>query len=204
MVRRGARPAPFWLVGVAGLVVATGLALSGAKLPRALTVSSRSGPELVALVVTAGLVDGLNPCAFSTLLLYVGTVLGLVERSAQAPARSDARATLVRFVAPYASMLFAVYFVFGAGVTTLTRLVPADIATLIVKVGGAVLALWGLAILAEACFPGRRLTPAMPAAMARRLRRFGTAGTVGAGAISGGLVGLCAIPCSGAVYLAVV
>ena len=80
---------------------------------------------------------------------------------------------------------------------------PPGIATLVIKVMGAGLALWGLLILVEALFPGRKLTPSMPQAMAGLLHRFGRTATVTAGAASGSLVGLCAIPCSGAVYLAV-
>ena len=195
--------APLWLLPLALLAALAGLLLSGGSLTHTLSLQDLSPVVLVLLVAAAGLLDGLNPCAFSTLLFYVGTVFGLVERAAVSPEPLAVRRTLLRFIVPYIAMLFLVYFAFGAGLTLLGHAVPPGIATLVIKLMGAGLAIWGLLILAEAFFPGRRLTPSMPNAMANLLHRFGRTATVSAGVVSGGLVGLCAIPCSGAIYLAV-
>jgi cytochrome c biogenesis protein CcdA len=194
---------PLWLLPLALVVALAGLLISGGSLADALSLQGLSPVALVLLVTAAGLLDGLNPCAFSTLLLYVGTVFGLVERAAVGADPLAVRRTLLRFILPYIAMLFLVYFAFGAGLTLLGHAVPPGIATLVIKLMGAVLAIWGLLILAEAFFPSRHLTPSMPQAMARLLHRFGKTATVSAGVVSGGLFGLCAIPCSGAVYLAV-
>ena len=197
------RRSPLWLLPLALLAAVAGLLLSGGSLTQALTVQGTDPLLLILLVMAAGLLDGLNPCAFSTLLFYVGTVLALVERAASAPRPLGVRRTLLGFIVPYIGMLFLVYFAFGAGLTLLGHAVPPGISTLVIKVMGAGLAIWGLLILAEAFLPGRRLTPSMPQAMARMLHGFAKTATVSAGVASGGLVGLCAIPCSGAVYLAV-
>ncbi len=198
-----ARPKPLWIVPLALVAALAGILLSGGSLAHSLQLHDLSPVVLVLLVAAAGLLDGLNPCAFSTLLFYAGTVLGLVERAATAPEPLAVRRALSRFILPYIAMLFLVYFAFGAGLTLLGHAVPPGISTLVIKVMGAGLAIWGLLILAEAFFPGRRLAPSMPQAMAKLLHRFGKTATVSAGVVSGGLVGLCAIPCSGAVYLAV-
>ena len=202
MTQRPART-PLWLLPLALLAALAGILLSQGSLTHALALRGLSPVVLILLVTAAGLLDGLNPCAFSTLLFYAGTVLGLVERAATAPDPLAVRRSLLRFIVPYIAMLFLVYFAFGAGLTLLGHAVPPGIATLVIKVMGAGLAIWGLLILAEAFFPGRRLTPSMPQAMAGLLHRFGRTATVSAGVASGGLVGLCAIPCSGAIYLAV-
>ena len=116
MTHRPAR-SPIWLLPLALVVALAGLLLSGGSLTHALTLRTLNPLVLILLVTAAGFLDGLNPCAFSTLLFYAGTVLGLVERAATAPEPLTVRRTLIRFIVPYVVMLFIVYFAFGAGLT---------------------------------------------------------------------------------------
>lgn len=191
-------------VALAALLIVVAVGTWGRGLaPGALPAWAAWGPVgLAALLAVAGLADGVNPCAFSTMLVYIGATLGLVERAAETGASRKEPSVLV-FGAAYAAAILVAYFTFGAGLVNLVQLIPQSWALLAVKLMGAALAVWGLGIVAEGIFPGLHVVPSVPAAMERVLHRWSRRGTLLAGVVTGTLVGVCAIPCSGAIYLAI-
>lgn len=150
----------------------------------------------VATVAGAALLDSLNPCAFALLLVFVATTLSMASRL-------PVRTRLVALGSAYILGIFVIYLGLGLGLGFLLRVSQALSGThLAARVAAWVAVGLGVVALQEALVPewGTRLAAHIDAErLRRRLGQAGLVGLFGAGA----LVGLCTVPCSGSVYLAV-
>jgi cytochrome c-type biogenesis protein len=195
---------------LAGLVVAASAAavlVTGPK-PDHGTVSTLSLPAIIG----AGIVDGFNPCAFGVLILFATFALGLASSQSvglggtdgQQAARSASRMVL-GLGAFFVAGVLVTYFLLGLGLLTVVATfthfggnhLPSRIAALI-AIG---LGLW---MLRDVLLPDVSWRLEAPQALHGRMR--GWARTSSRPALLGGgvLIGLCTVPCSGAVYLGVV
>ncbi|MCC7368776.1 MAG: cytochrome C biogenesis protein [Chloroflexi bacterium] len=151
------------------------------------------------VVLGAALIDSINPCAFAVLLTFIAATLVLAERaSATGP---GARWLLWRLGLVYVGGIFVTYLGLGLGLLSFaTSLGQTHWVGRTAAVGAMLL---GLLALQEALVPewGSRLT--VPAGLHGRLKALSARATVPAAFAAGVLVGLCTVPCSGAVYLAV-
>ncbi|MBI2217693.1 MAG: cytochrome C biogenesis protein [Candidatus Rokubacteria bacterium] len=184
-------------VGVLGLAVAVGLGTPPAP-------SAAAAPLLPAItlgtVVLAGIVDGLNPCAFTVLLLFVASLLA----AAQARAHEEAgilRARVIGLGSIYVASIFLTYLALGVGLLATVEIVTARHVP--ARVGAVLSIALGLWMLKDYFAPelGPRLSA--PPAVARWAHAAARRMTVPALVAAGFLIGLCTLPCSGAVYLAV-
>lgn len=151
------------------------------------------------VVITAGLMDGINPCAFTVLLLFITAMLATLQAGEQTV--NAVRLRLVGMGSIYIAAIFLTYLALGVGVLKsldfFTRQhVPA-------RLGALLAVLFGLWMLKDYFLPdlGWRLqAPTKASELARRSARKATVPAL----IGGGfLIGLCTVPCSGAVYLGV-
>jgi cytochrome c-type biogenesis protein len=166
----------------------------------------------VPAIVGAGFLDGFNPCAFGVLILFATFALGLAAQQSLATAgqagATDAGAasrTVLRLGAFFVIGVLATYFLIGLGLLTavasLTNFggshLPSRIAALI-AIG---LGLW---MVRDVLLPDAGWKLEAPHSLHGRMR--GWARTSSPVALLGGgvLIGLCTVPCSGAVYLGVV
>lgn len=122
--------------------------------------SSRSpgGGLTLTAVIAGGLLDGLNPCAFSVLLSFVAVILAGVALT------QDPRPFLWKAGGTYVAGMFLTYLLLGLGL--ITAVSPFTTTHLPVR-------LMGFAVVVLGLFT------------------------------AGALVGLCTLPCSGAIYLGV-
>jgi len=184
-------------------VLALGLAvLAGLGAPNApSSTASRFLPALtLGVVVTAGLLDGINPCAFTVLLLFITALLTATQ--VRSPEGTDSlRARVIGLGSIYVASVFLTYLVLGVGFLSTAavftqRHVPARL--------GAVVAIGlGLWMLKDYFYPELGVRLSAPAAVGRWARASAQRATVPALVGGGVLIGLCTVPCSGAVYLAV-
>lgn len=155
-------------------------------------------------VVVAGAIDGINPCAFTVLLLFITALLaGLQSKNSAEIAGSIAvtRAKLIGLGSIYIAAIFLTYLALGAGL-----LVTADLfvrSHLPARVGALLAIGLGLWMLKDYFLPGWGWRLQAPAVVGEWARRSAQKMTVPALALGGFLIGLCTVPCSGAVYLAV-
>ena len=159
-----------------------------------------SGSELtLPVVVVAALLDSINPCAFAVLLTFIAATLVLAERaSAQGLA---ARWFLWRTGLVYIAGIFLTYLGLGLGLLGFaSALGQTHWVGRIAALGAIGL---GLLALQEVLVPewGARL--AVPTGLRTRLHGLTGRATLPAVFGAGVLVGLCTVPCSGAIYLAV-
>jgi len=159
---------------------------------------------LLGLMILAGILDGFNPCAFTTLLLWSGFLLnrfGIQVGSEESI--SKGRRRLLGYAMFYAFGIMIVYFVFGVGLLQLSLVVnPQDI-TLLSKIFGLIITMLGVVMLRDSFYSPTESFIKMPSFLYPFYNKFKEPATKFAAFLSGIVVGLCSVPCSGAIYLAV-
>ncbi len=151
-------------------------------------------------VVVGGLIDGINPCAFTVLLLFVTAMLATLQADNAADINA-ARARIFGMGSIYIASVFLTYLALGVGLLATSALfsrfhAPARI--------GAVLAIgMGLWMLKDVFLPTLGPKLAAPKFVGQWTIDSARKATLPALIIGGILIGLCTVPCSGAVYLAV-
>jgi cytochrome c-type biogenesis protein len=177
------------------------LALTGLWHPNAPAEAMRVYlPQVtLATVLVAALIDGINPCAFTVLLLFVTALTATL--GGRESGTAGLRARILGLGSVYIAAVFLTYLALGVGV-----LASMDLFTrqhLPARFGALAAVLFGLWMLKDYFLPelGWRLqAPARVCAMARTMGKKATLPALVAG---GFLIGLCTVPCSGAVYLGV-
>lgn len=151
-------------------------------------------------VIVGGLIDGINPCAFTVLILFVTAMLATLQVSSSSDL-SAARARIVGLGSIYIAAVFLTYLGLGIGLLATSALfsrfhAPARVGALL----AIALGLWMLKdfFLADV---GPRLSA--PKIVGQWTMEAGRKATIPALIVGGFLIGLCTVPCSGAVYLAV-
>ena len=160
-----------------------------------------SGIDLnLATVVLAGLVDGINPCAIAVLLVFVSATLLAVGATMEG-SLGERRRALFKGGAAYVAGMFITYLLIGLGLMGFAGALRQD--HLGTKIFAVVAIAWSFLALQEALLPELCERLRMPAMFHSRaqswVQRASLPGLFGAGA----LIGLCTVPCSGNVYLAV-
>ncbi|AEB11777.1 cytochrome c biogenesis CcdA family protein [Marinithermus hydrothermalis] len=155
------------------------------------------------LAGTAGFADGLNPCAIATLLLFMGALTVVVERASRSGNVLGARAYVWSVAGAYILGIFLLYFTLGAGFVEVTSLRVFGNTHVFTRIAGLIAVVLGLVMIAEVLYPGIPVKLSMPAGLHRVARRWGRRTTAGAALVGGVLIGVCTIPCGGAMYLAV-
>jgi cytochrome c-type biogenesis protein len=161
------------------------------------------GGLTVPVVLGSGFADGLNPCAFALLVLFATYTLTLVNSvTADGSATLEARRRLLGAGSLYVGAVWITYFIIGLGLLSFLSWLGQDhLVTRIAAVLAMGMALW---MLKDVFLPG--VGPSMMAPhgtsgrMHKAIERGGLAGML----IAGVLVGICTVPCSGAIYLAIV
>lgn len=145
-------------------------------------------------VVVGGLLDGINPCAFSVLLSFVAIVLATMTVTNASP-------RVWRIGGIYVLGMFLTYLLLGLGlIEVIGFIVRMHLAVRLIAMVVVALGVWTMK---DALLPGFGPQLAMPKASYGLVRRAmswtGPWGALGAGV----LVGMCAVPCSGALYVGV-
>jgi cytochrome c biogenesis protein CcdA len=195
---RWPRPA----VALAALIVSVGLVASAYILAVPFDTGAFGGLT-VPTVLASGVADGFNPCAFALLVLFATYTLTLVNAvTGDGTPTLDARRRLLGAGSLYVGAVLVTYFIIGLGLFSFLAWLGRDhLVSRVAVVIALVMALW---MLKDVFLPG--VGPSMMAPggthgrMQKAIERGGLAGML----IAGVLVGICTVPCSGAIYLDVV
>jgi cytochrome c biogenesis protein CcdA len=150
-------------------------------------------------VIIAGAVDGINPCAFTVLLLFITALLTTLKAGEQNI--TVTRARLVGMGSIYIGAVFLTYLALGVGL-----LKAADFFTrqhLPARLGALVAILIGLWMIKDYFLPSWGWKLQAPGKVSEFARQSAQKATIPALVVGGFLIGLCTVPCSGAVYLGV-
>jgi cytochrome c biogenesis protein CcdA len=182
------------------LLVALGVLLVGAVLfmrlenvgTAALWSWSEEGRWLLPLVLVAALIDSINPCAFSVLIVTIAFLLSL----------GKLRSHVLEIGAAYILGIFLVYMLIGLGMLQVLHLF--DTPHFMAKLGASVLILLGVVSLTNHFVPAFPVKVKIPQfAKAPMAQLMETASLPSAFAL-GGLTGLCEFPCTGGPYIMVI
>ncbi len=189
-------------IALATLIVTVGVAALAYVLAVPFDTAAFGGLT-VPTVLVSGFADGFNPCAFALLVLFATYTLTLVNAvTSSGTPTLEARQRLLGAGSLYVGAVLVTYFIIGLGLFTVLGWLGRDH---LVARGASILALvMALWMLKDVFLPG--VGPSMMAPsgthgrMHKAMQRGGLAGML----IAGVLVGICTVPCSGAIYLAIV
>ena len=211
-----AAPAPLapWVTLVAGaglprtaLVLFAGLGAAGllslATVALVPFETARFGGLTAPVVIASGVADGFNPCAFALLVLFATYTLTLVNAvTVDGTPTASARRTLLGAGSLYVGAVVVTYFLIGLGLFGFLAWLGQD--HLVARVAAVLALLMAVWMLKDVFVPGWGPTMAAPSGthgwMNRAMARGGLAGML----LAGVLVGICTVPCSGAIYLDVI
>lgn len=161
------------------------------------------GGLTVPVVLASGVADGFNPCAFALLVLFATYTLTLVNAvTSDGSPTLEARRRLLGAGSLYVGAVWVTYFIIGLGLLSFLGWLGQDH---FVARAAAVLALvMGLWMLKDVLVPGWGPSMMAPAGTHGRMQRAMERGGLAGMLVAGVLVGICTVPCSGAIYLDIV
>lgn len=147
--------------------------------------------QFIPLIVSTGLLDGINPCAFAVSLFFIA-FLFTIKRT---------RTDIAKVGAVYVAMIYLTYL--GIGLGLLQALVLTGAPHLMAKLGSGLLIALGLVNVKDYFWYGRWFTLSPSGKLHEASMTWLKKATLPATALGGFLVGLCTFPCSGGIYVAV-
>jgi cytochrome c-type biogenesis protein len=150
-------------------------------------------------VIIAATVDGINPCAFTVLLLFITAMLATMQSGEQS--LQAIRTRMMSLGGIYIAAVFLTYL--GLGVGLLKALDFFTRQHLPARFGALAAILFGLWMLKDFFLPDVGWKLQAPGQVGTVARQMAKKATVPALILGGFLIGLCTVPCSGAVYLGV-
>jgi cytochrome c biogenesis protein CcdA len=189
------------------LVLATALATVGVAAAGYLLAvpfdTAAFGGLTIPTVLASGVADGFNPCAFALLVLFATYTLTLVNAvTSDGTPTLEARRRLLGAGSLYVGAVWVTYFVIGLGLLTFLSWLGRDH---LVARGASILALvMALWMLKDVFLPGVGPSMMAPSGTHGKMQKAMERGGLGGMLIAGVLVGICTVPCSGAIYLDIV
>ena len=157
----------------------------------ALWNASNGGQWLLPLVGVAALIDSINPCAFSILLLTVAFLVSIGKM----------RGGILKIGGAYILGIFITYILIGLGILQALHLFNTP--HFMAKVGAGLLIAFGAINLINEFFPSFPIKFRIPQAAHHKMAELMEKASLPTAFFLGALVGLCEFPCTGGPYLMV-
>ncbi|MEK7068150.1 MAG: cytochrome c biogenesis protein CcdA [Patescibacteria group bacterium] len=148
--------------------------------------------SLLPLVLSTGLLDGINPCAFAVLLFFIAFLFTFKGS--------------LKLIALYGSLYIGIIYLtyLGIGLGLFKAIVLSNEPHLMAKIGAwLIIVLGGINIIGY-YLPRFPIKLQIPHFSQGALQRWLTKGTLSAVIVGAFLVGLCTFPCSGGIYVAII
>ncbi|MFH1162377.1 MAG: cytochrome c biogenesis protein CcdA [Candidatus Jorgensenbacteria bacterium] len=152
---------------------------------------SDGGKAFIPLLLVSALIDSVNPCAFSVLVLTIAFLFSI----------GRLRSGILKVGLAYILGIFVVYLLIGLGLLQALHLF--NIPNFMGKFGSALLVLLGAINLVNVFFPRFPIKLKIPDAAHEKMAVFMEKASVPAAFALGGFVALCEFPCTGGPYLMV-
>lgn len=152
---------------------------------------SDGGKWLLPLVSVSALIDSINPCAFSILLLTIAFLFSI----------GKLRSSVLKIGGIYIFGIFTVYILIGLGILQTLHLFNTP--HFMAKIGALLLIALGAINIINELFPTFPIKLRIPQIAHRKIAALMEKTTLPAAFLLGVLVGLCEFPCTGGPYLMV-
>jgi cytochrome c biogenesis protein CcdA len=147
------------------------------------------------LVVVGGLLDSINPCAFSILLFFIAFIFATSEVSIE---KTRGRVLMVGFV--YVAGVYLAYLAIGLGLVTVFSFLPFS--GIVGKVGALLIILLG-AVNVRRAHAGKGGILRISDSNRELIRKWMDKLTIPSTFVAGAMVGLFEFPCTGGIYFAI-
>lgn len=147
------------------------------------------GKHIVPVIIVAAIVDSINPCAFSVLLLTIAFLFSM----------GKTRKNILAIGALYILGVFTAYILIGVGVLNVLSLF--GIPRFMSMVGAVVIIAFGLTDLLSHYFPRFPIQLKLPKGAHRPIAQLMEKASLPTAFLLGGFIGLCEFPCTGGPYL---
>jgi cytochrome c biogenesis protein CcdA/glutaredoxin len=141
-------------------------------------------------IISAALIDSINPCAFAVLIFL------LVYLSAL-----GARRRILKVGFTYIIAIFIVYFLSGLGLFQIIQ--TTGLTRIVYVVAAAIAIVAGLINVKDFFWYGKGITLAIPESKKPLIQKYVQQATIPAAVVLGFLVSMFELPCTGGVYLAI-
>jgi len=149
-------------------------------------------PEIsIPLVLGAGLIDGINPCAFTVLIFMMGYLTRVIKTKSR---------VFITGVC-YITSVYASYLLIGLGLLSVVQL--PSISSTIYLVAGFVAIITGVLNVKDFFYYGQGITLRIPKSQKGRIKDWVEKGTIPAVIVLGLFVSLFELPCTGSVYFVI-
>lgn len=152
---------------------------------------SNGGKWLLPLVSVSAIIDSINPCAFSVLILTIAFLFSIGKM----------RSSILKIGMSYIVGIFFVYLLIGLGLLQTLHLFNTP--HFMAKIGASLLIILGGINLINEFFPKFPIKLKIPHLAHSKMAGLMERGSITTAFILGGLVGLCEFPCTGGPYLMV-
>jgi len=143
------------------------------------------------LVVSAGLIDGINPCAFAVLIFLLAFLVEV----------SGSKKRMIKAGSAYILAVYVTYLLAGLGLLSVIKL--TGYTGVVAKVAAVVAILAGLVNIKDYFFYGKGFSLQIPKSQKQNIEALVKKANVPAAITLGFLVSMVELPCTGGVYLAV-
>ena len=150
---------------------------------------SDGGKWLLPLVLVSALLDSINPCAFSILLLTIAFLFSV----------GKLKSNILKIGGAYIFGVFLVYILIGLGLLQVLHLFNTP--HFMAKVGAGLLVLLGLINLINEFFPSFPIKLKIPTVSHHKMAELMEKASLPTAFLLGVLVGICEFPCTGGPYL---
>jgi len=150
---------------------------------------SHQGQWFLPLLAVSAIIDSINPCAFSILIVSLIFLFSLGSTTSK----------VLKYGLVYIAGIFAAYFLIGLGIFHALHIF--DIPHFMSKVGSVMLVIFGILSILEVVWPKFPIKLGVPHSAHLKMNQLLENATLPAMFLLGGLVGLCEFPCTGGPYL---
>jgi cytochrome c-type biogenesis protein len=153
---------------------------------------SNQGTWFLPLLVVSAIIDSINPCAFSILIVSLIFLFSLGSTTSK----------VVKYGLVYVFGIFVAYFLIGLGI--LQALHIFDIPHFMSKLGALMLVIFGALSILEVLIPSFPIKLGVPHSAHQKMNQLLEKVSIPTMFLLGALVGLCEFPCTGGPYLMVI
>lgn len=148
--------------------------------------------SLLPLVLTTGLLDGINPCAIAVLIFFIAFLFTLQSKMAR----------IFKYGIVYIAVIYLTYL--GIGFGLFKAIIISGEPHLMAKIGAWLVIALGVINIIGHYAPKFPIRTQIPRFSQVTLKHWLTKATLPAVIVGAFLVGLCTFPCSGGIYVAIV
>jgi len=143
------------------------------------------------IIITSGLIDGINPCAFAVLIFLLAYLTTI--------AKSRRRMLVVG--STYILMVYLTYFIAGLGLLSFIQI--SGLTSILYKIAAVTAIIAGVINIKDYFWYGKGISLRIPESREGIIKKWARKMTVPSAIVLGFLVAMFELPCTGGVYLAI-